>query len=338
MEYKRLGNTGLKVSRICLGCMTFGNKNWAPWVIDNDQAFEIIKKAWESGINFFDTANVYSNGDSERVLGDAIKKLNIPRDQIVLATKCYGLMRGTDQPLLAGGTVTEDKIDTVTKRGLSRKSILDAVNASLERLQVDYIDLYQIHRWDYDTPIEETMETLNDLVRSGKVRYIGASSMYAWQFAKAQHIADKKGWAKFVSMQDLYNLTYREEEREMIPLCLDQGVGLIPWSPLAGGALVREDNTTRSDAKMGELGFMGTEAEKKIVDKVKEVASNKGVERAQVALAWVLSKKAVTSPIVGVSKMYQLEQALGAFKVKLTDDEIKSLEEIYQPKPISGHK
>lgn len=326
MEYKRLGKTGLKVSRICLGCMSFGTPKWQPWVLDEDKSFEIIKRAYELGINFFDTADIYSNGVSEQILGNTIKKLNIPRKNVVIATKLFNFVRGPQDAF--NMNPTETNVENANSRGLSRKHVFEACEASLKRLQVDYIDLYQIHRWDYDTPIEETMEALNDLVRSGKVRYIGASSMYAWQFAKANFIAEKNGWAKFVSMQDLYNLLYREEEREMIPLCLDQGVGLIPWSPLAGGQLARTEETARQEVTKGREFIFGAnkpDVDKVIQGRVKELAEKKGISMAELALAWVLSKPVVTAPIIGVTKITQLEQAVSSLKVKLTDEDRKSV-------------
>jgi aryl-alcohol dehydrogenase-like predicted oxidoreductase len=318
--------------------MSFGTPKWQPWVLEEEPSIALIKQAYDLGINFFDTANAYSNGVSEEILGKALKVHNIPRENVVIATKVFMHVKTPDD---AGSFGFEpDNFGNINKRGLNRKHIFEAVEASLKRLQVDYIDLYQIHRWDSTTPIEETMEALNDLVRSGKVRYIGASSMWAWQFAKAQHIADKKGWAKFISMQNLYNLMYREEEREMIPLCADQGVGLIPWSPLAGGELARIDETLRGELLKGfKTHFTGVDT--KDVDKnlrlrVQEIADKHGVKMGQIALAWLLSKSGVTAPIIGATKSYQIDEAVAAVKVKLTEEEIKYLEELYQPKNKTG--
>lgn len=326
MPYIRLGNTGLQVSRICLGMMTYGSTKWRDWVLEEEEARPFVKRALELGINFFDTSDMYSLGVSEEITGRALNDMAI-REEIVVATKVF----------FAQG-------DGPNRKGLSRKHIFDACDASLKRLNMDYIDLYQIHRFDPNTPIEETMEALNDLVRSGKVRYIGASSMYAWQFAKAQHIAEKNGWTKFVSMQNHYNLVYREEEREMNPLCLDQGVGLIPWSPLARGFLT--GNRSKSDVdkeanqgaatKRAQTDTFGhnlyyTDSDFQIVERLKTVAEQKQVKPAQLALAWLLAKPGVSAPIIGASKMYQLEEAVVAASIKLTEDEIKTLEELYQP-------
>ncbi|CAF4129419.1 unnamed protein product [Adineta steineri] len=333
MPYVRLGNSGMQVSRICLGMMTYGTPKWHEWVLEEEQSRPFIKRALEMGINFFDTADVYSLGVSEEITGRALNDMAI-REEIVVATK-----------------VNFPTADGPNRKGLSRKHIFDACDASLKRLNMDYIDLYQIHRFDKDTPIEETMEALNDLVRSGKVRYIGASSMYAWQFAKAQHIAEKNGWTKFISMQNHYNLVYREEEREMIPLCLDQGVGLIPWSPLARGFLIgnrskadldketnKETSSTlraRSDALGHQRYYADSDFE--IVDRLKTIAEKLQLKTAQLALAWILSKPGVCAPIIGASKMYQLEEAVAATAIKLSDDDIKALEELYQPHGIIGH-
>jgi aryl-alcohol dehydrogenase-like predicted oxidoreductase len=325
MEYARLGSTGLKVSRICLGMMSFGDPVSRAWALDEQQAEPIVRRAVEAGINFFDTADMYSAGVSEEITGHLLGKLFPNRDDHVLATKVFNPMG-----------------DGPNDRGLSRKHILAGIDASLRRLGTDYVDLYQTHRWDYDTPIEETMEALHDVVRAGKARYIGASSMYAWQFAKAQHVAERNGWTRFVSMQNHYNLVYREEEREMIPLCLDQGVGVIPWSPLARGLLagnrgrggekrtVRANNDQFGDTLYGDDDFA-------VVDAVAEVAREKNVSPAQVALAWLLSKPAVTAPIVGATKLQHLEDALSSVDLTLTDEEIKRLETRYRPHPILGH-
>ena len=325
MEYMNLGRTGVKVSRLCLGCMSYGTSKWRPWVLDDAEARPFFKRALEAGINFFDTADVYSRGVSEQVTGRALKDF-AKRDQVVLATKVHGHMG-----------------DGPNDHGLSRKHIMDSIDASLKRLQTDYVDLYQIHRWDYSTPIDETMSALHDVVRAGKARYIGASSMFAWQFAQAQYIADAHGGTRFVSMQNHYNLVYREEEREMIPFCLDQGVGLIPWSPLARGFLAgnrkpdKSGETTRSqnDPFANELYFRDSDFQ--IVDHVAELGKQRGVKPMQIALAWILGKPGVTAPIVGATKMHHLDEAIAAHDVKLSQDEMKSLEELYQPHPVLGH-
>lgn len=324
MHYVNLGRTGLKVSQICLGCMTYGSPQWREWVLDEETSRPFFKRALELGINFFDTADMYSLGVSEEVTGRALRDFG-RRDELVIATKVYQPM--SDRP---------------NDRGLSRKHILASIDNSLRRLGTDYVDLYQIHRWDYETPIEETMEALHDVVRSGKARYIGASSMWAWQFAKAQHVAERHGWTRFVTMQNHYNLVYREEEREMIPLCLDMGVGLIPWSPLARGfltgnrpkgsepATVRGRSDTISHA-------MYQESDHVVVDRVSELAQRHNISNAQVALAWLLYKPGVSAPIIGASKMYQLDEAVGALNVRLSGDEIDYLEAPYQPHTVRGH-
>lgn len=325
MEYVRLGTTGMKISRLCLGTMTYGTPKWREWVLDEDASRPFFKQALEAGINFFDTADVYSIGVSEEVTGRALKEL-AKRDQIILATKVCNPMG-----------------DGPNERGLSRKHILDSIDASLRRLDTDYVDLYQIHRWDYETPIEETMAALNDVVRAGKARYIGASSMYAWQFAKAQYTADLHGWTRFVSMQNHYNLVYREEEREMIPFCRDQGIGLIPWSPLARGFLAgnrtrdKGGETTRS--KTDEFGhtLYYRDEDFTIVDRVTELAKRRGVGNMQIALAWILQQPGVTAPIIGASKPHHLPEAVAALDIKLTDEERKYLEEPYVPHPVLGH-
>ncbi|MEJ2368777.1 MAG: aldo/keto reductase [Acidobacteriota bacterium] len=332
MEYKRLGNTGLTVSRICLGCMSYGDPGAAvegselrwKWALSEDEARPFFKRALELGINFFDTANVYSYGASEEITGRALREF-ARREEVVVATKVWGVMR----PGPNGG-------------GLSRKAIFHEIDASLKRLGMDYVDLYQIHRWDDNTPIEETMEALHDVVRMGKARYIGASSMYAWQFAKAQHLAEKNGWTPFVSMQNHYNLLYREEEREMNPLCADQGVGLIPWSPLARGYLARApeaEATQRSQTdRFGQTLYGGlSEADRKIIAAVDALAKKRQVPHAQIALAWLLQNPGVTAPIVGATKMPHLEAAVGALEVKLSAEEIKALEAPYAPRAIAGH-
>jgi aryl-alcohol dehydrogenase-like predicted oxidoreductase len=336
MEYVRLGKTGLKVSRLCLGCMSYGSSKWQAWVLDEAESLPLIKKAYEVGVNFFDTADVYSNGESERILGKALKEFNIPRERVVIATKVHGLVsrdisRNTFSNPPSG-------LDAINQKGLCRKHIFEAVEASLQRLQTTYIDLYQIHRWDYETPIEETMEALNDLVRSGKVRYIGASSMYTWQFSKANFIAEKNGWAKFVSMQNFYNLLYREEEREMIPFCQDQGIGIIPWSPLARGVLVGKGETVRSNTDNAIKRWLTKQNQDEvIIERVKEVASKRGKMPAQVAIAWLYAKPYITSPIVGINKAQYLDEFVEALQVKLTQEEISYLEEPYIPKKIAGH-
>ncbi len=324
MEYARLGNTGLMVSRICLGTMTYGRptERW-PWALDEESSRPFIRKALELGINFFDTADVYSAGASEEVVGRALKDF-ARRDEVVLATKVFNPM----------GPGPNDK-------GLSRKHIMSAIDASLKRLGTDYVDLYQTHRWDYNTPIEETLEALHDVVKAGKARYIGASSMYSWQFAKALYTADRHGWTRFVSMQPHYNLVYREEEREMIPLCQDQQVGVIPWSPLARGLLTGNRGKERNETERARTdafgkSLYGAESDFAIANRVSEVAAGRGVPAAQVALAWMLGKPAITAPIVGASKPGHLEDAVAALSVKLTGEEVRRLEELYQPHPVLG--
>jgi aryl-alcohol dehydrogenase-like predicted oxidoreductase len=324
MEYVRLGRTGLEVSRICLGCMSYGvpDRGNHAWSIDEAESRRFIERALEGGINFFDTANRYSLGSSEEILGRAIKDFT-RRNEVVIATKVYGRMR----PGPNGG-------------GLSRKAIMREIDDSLRRLGTDYIDLYQIHRWDYDTPIEETLEALHEIVKAGKVRYIGASSMHAWQFARALGIAERYGWTRFVSMQNLVNLLYREEEREMLPLCAAEGIGVIPWSPQARGRLTRDwDYTsirTETDDAHQRLFGKSEEADRRVVDRVAEVAAARGIPRAQVALAWLLSKPVITAPIVGATKLHHLDDALASVNVKLSADEITSLEEPYVPHPVVG--
>jgi aryl-alcohol dehydrogenase-like predicted oxidoreductase len=325
MQYVNLGTTGLRVSRVCLGMMSFGKHPDRPWALDETEAEPIVKAAVEGGVTFFDTADTYSHGASEEVTGRVLGKL-LTRDEIVLATKVFMPMTPGEN----GG-------------GLSRKHVLSAIDASLSRLGVDYVDLYQIHRWDPRTPIEETMEALHDVVRAGKARYIGASSMFSWQFAKAQHVADQHGWTRFVSMQNHYNLIYREEEREMIPLCLDQGVGVIPWSPLARGVLAGnrtrdgQKRTTRSETD-GFADFLYTHpTDFDVVDRVAEIASEREVPMAQVALAWLLQRQGVTAPIVGATKQHHVEDALAAEGLELTGDEVTRLEERYVPHVVAGH-
>jgi aryl-alcohol dehydrogenase-like predicted oxidoreductase len=325
MEYVRFGNTGMKVSRICLGAMTYGKRDerWK-WALTEKESRPFIQKALDLGINFFDTADVYSFGTSEEILGAALKDF-AKRDQVVIATKVFS-------------TMSQD----INDRGLSRKHILSSIDASLKRLKTDYVDLYQIHRWDYDTPIEETMEALHDVVKAGKARYIGASSMYAWQFAKALYTSDLHGWTRFVSMQPHYNLVYREEEREMIPFCIDQKIAVIPWSPLARGLLTGKRSKERNETERARTDEFGKSLYKfdsdfDIVNRLTEVATEKGLPNAQVALAWMLSKPYITAPIIGASKPGHLEDAVAALSVKLTPDEIAHLEELYQPHPVLGH-
>lgn len=337
MLYTNMGSTGCRVSRICLGCMSFGDNRWSPYVCGEEESLPLIKKAYDAGINFFDTANVYSHGASEVVLGKAIKKYNLPRGKIVVATKVFFLCAEGD-PAIASFGKSQDWIEQdagyVNGNGLSRKHIFDSVEASLRRLQLDYIDLLQIHRFDPNTPVEETMEALNDLVKMGKVRYIGASSMWAWQFAKMNFVAEKNGWTKFVTMQNHYSLLHREEEREMHPYCLDGKIGTLPWSPLAGGMLAGKDRgTERSKMRPGY-----TAEESIITDRVAELAEKKGVPAAQLALAWVLSKEIVSSPIVGIRKDSHLEDAIRSLEVKLSEEDVKYLEEPYKPRTPVGHQ
>jgi aryl-alcohol dehydrogenase-like predicted oxidoreductase len=321
MEYGRLGVTGTKVSRLALGMMTYGAKSWREW--------PILKKAFEAGINFYDTADVYSLGASEEITGRAVKEFAAKREDVVIATKVFSPMS-----------------DELNDRGLSRKHIMASIDKSLKRLGTDYVDLYQIHRFDHDTTIEETCEALNDIVRAGKALYVGASSMYAWQFQSMLQFQRANGLAEFVTMQNHYNLVYREEEREMIPLCLHEGVGLIPWSPLARGFLAgnRKSNedkqkaeTTRARTDDFAHKMYYRESDFTLVDRITEVAEARGVKNAQVALAWILGKPGVSAPIIGASKMYQLEDAIAALEIELTADEVKKLEEVYEPHPILGH-
>jgi len=322
MDQIRLGRTGLHVSRVCLGMMSYGNDSDRPWVLDEAAAEPIVRRAVEGGITFFDTADVYSGGASEVATGRLLPKY-ISREEVVVATKINGAM--TPGP---------------NGRGLSRKHILSGIDASLGRLGMDYVDLYQIHRWDPHTPIEETMEALHDVVRAGKARYIGASSMYAWQFAKAQHVAQRHGWTRFVAMQDHYNLIYREEEREMHPLCLDQGVGVIPWSPLARGRVAKlpEERTTVRSGSDAMAARWYSDADDAVVHAVADVAEARGLPMAQVGLAWMLHKDVVTAPIVGATKPGQIEDAVAAVEVALSDEEVAALEAPYVPHPILGHE
>jgi aryl-alcohol dehydrogenase-like predicted oxidoreductase len=325
MKYVNLGRTGLRVSRVCLGMMSFGNDSERPWVLDEDAAEPIVRAAVEGGVTFFDTADTYSGGASEVATGRLVPKF-LTREEMVVATKVY-------MPVTPGEN----------GGGLSRKHILSGIDASLTRLGMDYVDLYQIHRWDGRTPIEETMEALHDVVRSGKARYIGASSMFVWQFARAQHAADLHGWTRFVSMQNHYNLIYREEEREMIPFCVDQGVGVIPWSPLARGVLAGNRTrdgqrlTTRSDTDDFTNYLYDQPTDFDVVERVAEVADGRGVPAAQVALAWLLRKPGVTAPIVGATRSGHLADALAAEQLSLEDDEVARLEEPYVPHPVLGH-
>jgi 1-deoxyxylulose-5-phosphate synthase len=325
MNYTNLGTSGLRVSRICLGMMGFGNNSERPWVIDEDAADPIVRSAVEGGVTFFDTADTYSGGASEEATGRLVPKY-LTRDEAVVATKVF-------MPVTPGEN----------GGGLGRKHILSGIDASLRRLDMDYVDLYQIHRWDPRTPIDETMEALHDVVRSGKARYIGASSMFSWQFAKAQHTAELHGWTRFVSMQNHYNLVYREEEREMIPLCLDQGVGCIPWSPLARGVLAGNRtrdggrHTTRSSTDSFTDYLYDQPTDFDVVDAAGEVAAARGVSTAQVALAWLLQRPGVTAPIVGSTKKKHLKDALAAEQLSLTPDEVAQLEKPYVPHPVLGH-
>jgi aryl-alcohol dehydrogenase-like predicted oxidoreductase len=325
MQYKNLGNTGLKVSPLCLGCMTFGvpERGEHRWSLPEAQSRPLIRKAVEMGINFFDTANAYSDGTSEEIVGQALKDYT-RRDEVVIATKVFFPMTGGPN-----------------SGGLSRKSIFSAIDASLRRLGTDHVDLYQIHRWDHATPIEETLEALHDVVKAGKARYLGASSMYAWQFAKALHLAKQHGWTRFVSMQNFYNLLYREEEREMLPLCADERIAILPWSPLARGRLARSSNAetprTQGD-KYGSFLFAKTaEADRKVIEQVERIAAARGIPRAQIALAWLLQRSAVTAPIIGASKAEHLDDAVAALGIALTETEIGELEAPYIPHSVLGH-
>jgi aryl-alcohol dehydrogenase (NADP+) len=326
MEYTRLGTTGLKVSRLCLGCMTYGSKQWREWLLEEEESRPFIQRALEAGINFFDTADIYSLGASEEILGRALQDFGPGRDKVVIATKLFNPMN-----------------DDPNGRGLSRKHIMHAIDNSLRRLRTDYVDLYQIHRFDPETPIEETLDALDEVVRMGKALYIGASSMWAWQFAKMLYKSHENGFAKFVTMQNHYNLIYREEEREMIPLCLEEGIGLLPWSPLARGFLAgnrsRQDFGETIRAKTDEYAqkLYYQDSDFTVVERVGEVAKRRGVSNAQVALAWILSKPGVTAPIVGASKMSHLDDALAALDLKLDAEEVRQLEEPYTPHGVLGH-
>jgi aryl-alcohol dehydrogenase-like predicted oxidoreductase len=326
MQYVKLGNSGLKVSRICLGMMTYGTSEWRDWVLDEEQSRPIIQRALELGVNFFDTADMYSKGVSEEVTGRALRDFT-RRDEVVISSKVFFPMgEGPNQ------------------RGLSRKHIMESIDATLKRLGTDYVDLYQIHRFDYGTPMEETLEALHDIVKAGKARYIGASSMFAWQFAKYLYLADLHGWTRFVSMQNHYNMIYREEEREMIPLCQEEGIAVIPWSPLARGFLAgtrsKESYGETVRAKSDEFAHEMYYAEQdfQIVGRVVHTAERYNVKPAQIALAWLLRKPGVTAPIIGASKMRYLEEAVEALEIELSDDDMEYLEELYQPREILGHR
>ena len=325
MEYVNLGSSGVKVSRICLGCMTYGSRKWREWVLEEQEGRPLIRQAIEAGINFFDTADVYSLGASEEILGRALKEFGPPRDRLVVATKVFGVMG-----------------DDPNQRGLSRKHIFDAIDDSLRRLQMEYVDLYQIHRFDPATPMEETLEALHDVVRAGKALYIGASSMWTWRFAKMLHVAEQHGWSRFVTMQNHYNLLYREEEREMIPLCRSEGIGLLPWSPLARGKLARPREAAtvraRTDEYAKTLYAATAESDDRVIARVQELATARGVPPAQIALAWLLHQPGVTAPIVGASKTQHLQDAIAALSVKLTAAEMKQLEEPYIPHAVAGHE
>ncbi|WP_030226605.1 aldo/keto reductase [Streptomyces sp. NRRL WC-3626] len=322
MQYVKLGSTGLDVSRICLGCMTYGvpDRGNHEWTLDEEASRPLIRQALEAGITFVDTANVYSDGTSEEIVGRALRDF-ANRDDYVLATKVHGRMR----PGPNGG-------------GLSRKAIMTELDHSLTRLGTDHIDLYQIHRWDPHTPVEETMEALHDVVKAGKVRYIGASSMYAWQFSKAQYTAQLHGWTRFVSMQNHYNLLYREEEREMLPLCADQGVGVLPWSPLARGRLTRDWDATTGRSATDVFGStLYQEGDRAVVEAVTRIAERRGVPRARIALAWLLHQETVTAPIIGAAKPHHIEDAVAAVELELTDEEWEELRQPYVPHPVAGH-
>ncbi len=326
MEYVNLGSTGLKVSRLCLGTMTYGSKKWREWVLEEEASRPFIRRAIEQGINFFDTADMYSVGVSEEIVGRALHDYGPGRDRLIIATKVYNPMG-----------------DDPNQRGLSRKHIMHAIDDSLRRLKTDYVDLYQIHRFDYTTPIEETIEALDDVVRSGKALYIGASSMFAWQFAKMLYKADELGAARFVTMQNHYNLVYREEEREMIPLCREEKIGIIPWSPLARGFLAGNrtkgsfGETVRAKTDEYAQGLYYQDSDFTVVDRVTEIAKKRGVSNAQIALAWILAQPGITSPIIGASKMHHLDDAIAALSIKLDDEELKSLAGPYQPHRVLGH-
>ena len=326
MDYTTLGKTGLKVSRLCLGCMSYGSSEWRDWVLDEEESRPFFKQALDAGINFFDTADMYSNGASEEVTGRALKKLGIRREEIVIATKVYNPTG-----------------ETPNERGTSKKHVRHAIDASLRRLGLDYVDLYQIHRFDAATPMEETLEALTDVINQGKALYIGASSMYAWEFARLLYLADRHGYARFVSMQNHHNLVYREEEREMNPLCREEGIGLIPWSPLARGFLAGNrrptdrGETTRAKSDEFAHRLYYQESDFQVVDRVAQIAKNRGVNNVQVALAWILQQPGLTAPIIGATKANHLDDAVKALELKLEPEELKALEEPYRPHPILGH-
>ena len=326
MDYTTLGKTGLKVSRLCLGCMSYGSSEWRDWVLDEEESRPFFKQALDAGINFFDTADMYSNGASEEVTGRALKKLGIRREEIVIATKVYNPTG-----------------ESPNERGTSKKHVRHAIDASLRRLGLDYVDLYQIHRFDATTPTEETLEALTDVINQGKALYIGASSMYVWEFARLLYLADRHGYARFVSMQNHYNLVYREEEREMNPLCREEGIGLIPWSPLARGFLAGNrrptdrGETTRAKSDEFAHRLYYQESDFQVVDRVAQIAKNRGVNNVQVALAWILQQPGLTAPIIGATKANHLDDAVKALELKLEPEELKALEEPYRPHPILGH-
>jgi aryl-alcohol dehydrogenase (NADP+) len=326
MDYTTLGKTGLKVSRLCLGCMSYGSSKWRDWVLDEEESRPFFKQALDAGINFFDTADMYSNGASEEVTGRALKKLGIRREEIVIATKVYNPTG-----------------ESPNERGTSKKHVRHAIDASLRRLGLDYVDLYQIHRFDATTPTEETLEALTDVINQGKALYIGASSMYVWEFARLLYLADRHGYARFVSMQNHYNLVYREEEREMNPLCREEGIGLIPWSPLARGFLAGNrrptdrGETTRAKSDEFAHRLYYQESDFQVVDRVAEIAKKCGVNNVQVALAWILQQPGLTAPIIGATKAHHLDDAVKALELKLEPEELKALEEPYRPHPILGH-
>ena len=326
MDYTTLGKTGLKVSRLCLGCMSYGSSEWRDWVLDEEESRPFFKQALDAGINFFDTADMYSNGASEEVTGRALKKLGIRREEIVIATKVYNPTG-----------------ESPNERGTSKKHVRHAIDASLRRLGLDYVDLYQIHRFDATTPMEETLEALTDVINQGKALYIGASSMYVWEFARLLYLADRHGYARFVSMQNHHNLVYREEEREMNPLCREEGIGLIPWSPLARGFLAGNrrptdrGETTRAKSDEFAHRLYYQESDFQVVDRVAQIAKNRGVNNVQVALAWILQQPGLTAPIIGATKAHHLDDAVKALELKLEPEELKALEEPYRPHPILGH-
>ncbi|KAL9021916.1 MAG: hypothetical protein Q9185_000930 [Variospora sp. 1 TL-2023] len=332
-EYKQLGKSGLRVSVPILGAMSFGDKRWAPWVIEEDEALPLLKAAYDRGLNTWDTANVYSNGASEEIIGKAIKKYNLPRHKLVILTKCCGTTREGNDPETLALKDIDQTVDYVNQRGLSRQGIFNAVEASLRRLDTPYIDVFQIHRYDKTVPVEETMEALHDLVKSGKVRYIGASSMRAYQFATMQFVAERRGWTKFVSMQNQYSLLYREEEREMNRFCYETGVGLIPWSPLARGVLARPTSAHGSTVRSTGGSMSDTDAQ--IIARVEELAGKHDWKMSHVALAW--ANKRISSPIVGFSSVDRMDEALGVRGKMLSEEEERYLEELYRPKEVVGH-